>query len=110
MLDHEAMNKRIQAVYESFPTAAEAAKGLHRLGQIMSGKIQMEEQPTMTTDELRAAKHKLERDINGLLDRFQQEAGAGVWVAGIELEHMEQIGHPAPTVAAVRVDVRLRYG
>lgn len=109
MLDHEAMNKRIQAVYESFPTEAEAAKGLHSLGQIMSGKIQLEEQSAMTIDELRVAKHHLQKDINNLLDRFQQEAGAGVWVAGIDLEHMEQIGHPAPTVAAVRVDVRLRY-
>ena len=108
MLDHEAMNKRIQAVYESFPTAAEAAEGLHRLGQIMSGKIQLEEQPAMTTAELRAAKRKLEKDINDLLDHFQREAGSGVWVAGVDLEHMEQIGHPAQTVAAVKVDVRLR--
>jgi len=62
----------------------------------------------MTTADLRTAKRRLEKDINDLLDRFQQEAGAGVWVAGIDLEHMEQIGHPAPIVAAVKVDVRLR--
>jgi hypothetical protein len=62
----------------------------------------------MTTADLRTAKRRLEKDINDLLDRFQQEAGAGVWVAGIDLEHMEQIGHPAPIVAAVEVDVRLR--
>ena len=108
MLDHEAMNKRIQAVYESFPTAAEAAKGLHRLGQIMSGKIQMEEQPTMTTDELRAAKHRLESDIRDLLDRFQQEAGRGVWVYKIELGHMQTVGAAAPDVISVEVDVRFQ--
>ena len=62
----------------------------------------------MTTADLRTAKHRLESDIRALLDRFQQEAGAGVWVAGIDLEHMEQIGHPAPIVAAVEVDVRIR--
>lgn len=62
----------------------------------------------MTTADLRTAKHRLESDIRDLLDRLQQEAGAGVWVAGIDLGHMEQIGHPAPTVAAVEVDVRLR--
>ena len=62
----------------------------------------------MTTADLRTARSRLENDIRALLDRFQQEAGAGVWVAGIDLEHMEQIGHPAPIVAAVRVDVRLR--
>ena len=84
------------------------ANALQRAGQIMSGKIQLEEQSAMTIDELRAAKHKLESNISDLLYRFQQEAGAGVWVAGIDLEHMEQIGHPAPIVAAVEVDVRLR--
>ena len=62
----------------------------------------------MTTDEMRAAKRRLEKDINDLLDRFQQEVGGGVWVAGIDMEHMEQIGQPAPIVAAVEVDVRLR--
>lgn len=62
----------------------------------------------MTTTELRAAKRRLEKDIHDLLDHFQQEAGGGVWVAGIDLEHMEQIGQPAPIVAAVVVDVRLR--
>ena len=62
----------------------------------------------MTTKEIRTAKRKLEKDINDLLDRFQQEVGAGVWVAGINLELMDRIGHPAPTVAAVKVDVRLR--
>ena len=62
----------------------------------------------MTTDEIREAKHKLERDINELLDKFQRTAGAGVWVAGIRLELMEQISPPSPTVAAVEVDVRLR--
>jgi hypothetical protein len=108
MLDHEAMNKRIQAVHESFPTAAEAAKGLHRLGQIMSGKIQMEEPQTMTTEEIRTAKHRLESDIRDLLDRFQQEAGAGVWVESVDLQHADTIGQMAPTVAAVKVDVRLR--
>ena len=62
----------------------------------------------MTTDEIRAAKHRLERDINELLDRFQQEAGAGVWVESVGLQHADTIGQMAPTVAAVRVDVRLR--
>lgn len=62
----------------------------------------------MTTAELRAAKRRLEKDIDDLLYRFQQEAGGGVWVAGIDLEHMEQIGPPSPIVAAVDVDVRLR--
>ena len=108
MSNFEDMDKRLRAAVESLPTAAEAAKGLHRLGQIMSGKIQMEEQPAMTIDEIKAAKRKLERDINGLLDQFQQEAGAGVWVAGISLELMERIGPPSPIVAAVEVDVRLR--
>jgi hypothetical protein len=108
MSDFEDMDKRLRAAVESLPTAAEAAEGLHRLGQIMSGKIQMEEQPTMTTDELRAAKRRLEKDINDLLDRFQQEVGAGVWVAGINLELMDRIGPPSPIVAAVKVDVRLR--
>ena len=84
------------------------ANALQRAGQIMSGKIQMEEPQTMTTDEIRAAKHKLERDINELLDRFQQEAGAGVWVESVDLQHADTIGQMAPTVAAVRVDVRLR--
>ena len=68
----------------------------------------MEEPKTMTTDELWVAKRRLEKDINDLLDHFQREAGAGVWVAGIDLEHMEQIGPPSPIVAAVEVDVRLR--
>ena len=86
----------------------DVANALQRAGQIMSGKIQMEEQPAMTIDEIKAAKSKLERDINGLLDQFQQEAGAGVWVAGISLELMERIGPPSPIVAAVEVDVRLR--
>lgn len=62
----------------------------------------------MNTDEIRAAKHKLERDINELLDRFQQEAGAGVWVAGVDVSHMEQIGAGAPVVIDVDVDVRFR--
>lgn len=62
----------------------------------------------MNTDEIRAAKHKLERDINELLDRFQQEAGAGVWVESVYLEHADLIGQMAPIVAAVKVDVRLR--
>lgn len=62
----------------------------------------------MTTADLRTARSRLENDIRALLDRFQQEVGAGVWVAGINLEHMEQIGHPSPIVAAVEVDVRLR--
>ena len=62
----------------------------------------------MTTTELRAAKRRLEKDINDLLDHFQQEAGGGVWVTNIDLEHMEQIGQPASIVAAVVVDVRLR--
>jgi hypothetical protein len=74
----------------------------------MSGEIQLEEQSAMTTEEIRTAKHKLESDIRDLLDRFQQQAGAGVWVAGIDLEHMEQIGRPSPIVAAVELDVRLR--
>ena len=108
MIDHEAMRKRLKALFGSFPTEAEAAEGLHRLGQIMSGKIQMEEQPTMTADEIRAAKHKLERDINELLDRFQQAAGAGVWVAGVDVSHMEQIGAGAPVVIDVDADVRFR--
>ena len=108
MANFEDMDKRLRAAVESLPTAAEAAEGLHRLGQIMSGKIQLEEQPAMTIDELRVAKHHLQKDIEALIDKFQREAGRGVWVAGIDLEHMEQIGHPAPTVAAVRVDVRLR--
>lgn len=62
----------------------------------------------MNADEIRAAKNKLERDINELLDRFQQEVGSGVWVAGINLELMDRIGPPSPIVAAVEVDVRLR--
>ena len=62
----------------------------------------------MTTDEMRAAKRRLEKDINDLLDCFQQEVGAGVWVAGINLELMDRIGPPSPIVAAVEVDVRLR--
>lgn len=108
MIDHEAMSRRLKNLFESFPTEAEANEGLHRLGQIMSGKIQMEEQPAMTTDEIRAAKHKLERDINELLDRFQQAAGAGVWVESVNLEHADLIGQMAPIVAEVKVDVRLR--
>lgn len=108
MSNFEDMDKRLRAAVESLPTAAEAAEGLHRLEQIMSGKIQIEEQPAMTIDEIKAAKRKLERDINGLLDQFQQEAGAGVWVAGISLELMDRIGPPSPIVAAVEVDVRLR--
>lgn len=43
-----------------------------------------------------------------LFDHFQQEAGGGVWVAGIDLELMDRIGPPSPIVAAVEVDVRLR--
>ena len=62
----------------------------------------------MTTEEIRTAKHRLESEINELLDRFQQESGAGVWVAGINLELMDRIGPPSPIVAAVEVDVRLR--
>lgn len=62
----------------------------------------------MNTDEIRAAKHKLERDINELLDRFQQAAGAGVWVESVDLEHADLIGQMAPIVAAVKVDVLLR--
>ena len=62
----------------------------------------------MTTTELRDAKRRLEKDIHDLLDRFQQEAGVGVWVAGINLELMDRIGPPSPIVAAVEVDVRLR--
>lgn len=108
MIDHEAMSKRLKALCESFPSEAEAAEGLHRLGQIMSGKIQIEERPSMNTDEIRAAKRTLERDINELLDRFQQEAGAGVWVESVDLEHADLIGQMAPIVAAVKVDVRLR--
>ena len=62
----------------------------------------------MTTDEIRAAKHNLERDINRLIDQFQREAGAGVWVESVDLEHADLIGQMAPIVAAVKVDVRLR--
>ena len=62
----------------------------------------------MTTDDLRTARSRLENDIRDLLDRFQQEVGAGVWVAGINLELMDRIGPPSPIVAAVEVDVRLR--
>lgn len=62
----------------------------------------------MTTAELRAAKRKLEKDINDLLDHFHREAGAGVWVESVDLQHADTIGQMAPTVAAVRVDVRLR--
>lgn len=108
MLDHEAMSKRLKAVRESFPTEAEAAEGLHRLGQIMSGKIQIEERPSMNTDEIWAAKNKMERDINELLDKFQQAAGTSVWVESVNLEHADMIGQMAPIVAAVKVDVRLR--
>lgn len=108
MLDHEAMRKRLKALCGSFPTEAEAAEGLHRLGQIMRGEIQMEEQPAMTTDEIRAAKAQLERDIKGLIDQFQRAAGWSVWVAGVDVSHMEQIGAGAPVVIDVDMDVRFR--
>ena len=62
----------------------------------------------MTTADLRTARSRLENDIRALLDRFQQEAGAGVWVAGIDLQHADTIGQVAPILAAVEVDVRLR--
>jgi hypothetical protein len=84
------------------------ANALQQAGQIMRGDVRREEPQTMTTEEIRTAKHSLESEINELLDRFQQEAGAGVWVAGIDLEHMEQIGRPSPIVADVEVDVRIR--
>lgn len=108
MIDHEAMSRGLKNLLESFPSAAEAAEGLHRLGQIMSGKIQMEEQPAMTTDEIREAKAQLERDIKGLIDQFQRAAGRSVWVAGVDVSHMEQVGAGAPVVIDVDVDVRLR--
>lgn len=63
---------------------------------------------SINTDEIRAAKRTLERDINELLDRFQKEAGAGVWVAGVDVSHMEQIGAGAPVVIDVDADVRFR--
>lgn len=62
----------------------------------------------MTTEEIRTAKHRLESDIRDLLDRFQRETGAGVWVESVDLQHADTIGQMAPIVAAVRVDVRLR--
>lgn len=62
----------------------------------------------MNTDEIWAAKNKLERDINELLDKFQQAAGTSVWVESVNLEHADMIGQMAPIVAAVKVDVRLR--
>ena len=108
MSNFEDMDKRLRAAIESLPTAAEATDGLHRLGQIMRGEIQMEEQPAMTTDEIREAKAQLERDIKGLIDQFQRAAGWSVWVAGVDVSHMEQIGAGAPVVIDVDVDVRFR--
>ena len=93
---------------EETPALIELGEALRRAGQIMRGDVQREEQKTMTTDEIRAAKRKLENEINDLLDRFQQEAGAGVWVESVDLQHAGTIGQMAPIVAAVKVDVRLR--
>lgn len=108
MSNFEDMDKRLRAAVESLPTAAEAAEGLRRLGQIMSGKIQLEEQPAMTIDELRVAKHRLQKDIEALIDKFQREAGRGVWVYKIELDHMQTVGAAAPDVISVEVDVRFQ--
>lgn len=108
MSNFEDMDKRLRAAVESLPTAAEATEGLHRLGQIMSGKIQLEEQPSMTIDELRVATHHLQKDIEALIDKFQREAGRGVWVYKIELGHMQTVGAAAPDVISVEVDVRFQ--
>ena len=84
------------------------ANALQRAGQIMRGDVRREEPQTMTTEEIRTAKRKLGKDIKDLLDHFQREAGPDVWVAGIDLEHMERVSRPSPIVASVEVDVRLR--
>jgi hypothetical protein len=84
------------------------ANALQRAGQIMSGEIQLEEQSAMTIDELRIAKHSLQKDIEALIDKFQREAGRGVWVYKIELGHMQTVGAAAPDVISVEVDVRFQ--
>ena len=84
------------------------ANALQRAGQIMRGDVMMEEQPTMTIDELRVAKHHLQKDIEALIDKFQRRAGRGVWVYKIELGHMQMVGAAAPDVISVEVDVRFR--